>query len=204
MESRCLSIIAPENTERFYLLLTEADERLLEAGKWAWTRGPIDLIPVNGVVTLPLGYESIVGCRIGSMAAGVLWQEIEYVEGGPGVIPVEGCQGQLLDQGMVGEDRVYKCVGAQPDVVVVLARYAPRELTKPEDVPRCQSFSALRSMMMGIIYEEKNDLDRAQGYFQMAMATLNNQETAYRGSAKKIFDPKIYGPPRRTTHHNFP
>lgn len=204
LEAGLIDRLAPGNTEKFYLLLTEADEKLLEAGKWAWTRGPLDLIPVNGVVTLPPEYTSIVGCRIGSMAAGVLWQEIEYLEGGPGVIPVEGCSGQLLDQGTNAGSRVYKCVGAQPDVVVVLARYAPVNITKPEDIPRCQSFSAIKNTMMSLVYEETNELERAMGYFNLAMNTLNSQETAYRGSAKKVFDPKIYGPPQRRTSHNFP
>lgn len=204
LESRLLRDIAPGNVERFYEVLSEADEKLLEAGKWSWTRRPLDLTPTNGIVSLPGGYTSIVGCKVGSMAKGVLWQEIEFLEHGPGVIPVEGCSGQLLDIGVIEGVRQYRCTGSDPQDIVVLARYAPSEITGPFSIPRCQSFSAIKNAMLSLIYEGASDPERGRMYFQMALETLSNQEVAYRGSAKKVFDPKIYGPPRRRTSTNFP
>lgn len=204
LEDRLLSQISPGNPARFHEILTQADERLLELGKWSWTRGPLDLTPVDGVVSLPAEYVSIVGCRIGSMASGVLWQEISFVEEGPGLIPIEGTGGQLLDLGVIDGVRQYQTTGSDPGDIVVLARFAPRSLEEPADIPLCQSFAALKQAMLSIVYEERNDLERSVSYMQSAEFTLNKKEIAYRGAAKKIFDPKIYGPPTRRSSHNFP
>lgn len=204
LEARLINEIAPGNSAGFKELLTQADERLLEAGKWQWTRGPLDLTPTDGVVALPSGYTSIVGCRIGSVAKGVLWQEIEFLEDGPGVIPVEGANGQLLDQGLVAGVRSYRCTGSAPEAIVVLARFAPLPITTGADIPRCQSFAALKQAMFSLLYEGNNDIERSRAYMAMAVESLDFQETAYRGSAKKVFDPKIYGPPRRRSSTNFP
>ncbi len=204
LETRLINEIAPGNSAGFKELLTRADERLLEAGKWQWTRGPLELTPTDGVVVLPDGYASIVGCHIGSIAKGVLWQEIEFLEEGPGVIPVQGINGQLLDQGLIAGVRTYRCTGSDPTEIVVLARFSPLPITTGTDVPRCQSFAALHQAMFSLLYESANDVEHSRAYMAMAVETLNAQEAAYRGSAKKVFDPKIYGPPRRRSHSNFP
>jgi hypothetical protein len=204
LETRLLDEITDGDSDRFRELLSEVDERLLEMGKWQWTRGPIDLTPVDGIVELPEGYSSIVGCKIGSMAAGVLWQEIEYLEGGPGIIPVEGINGQLLDLGLIEGVRTYRCTGSNPEEIVVLARFAPLPIVENDDSPRCQSFSAIKQGLMALVAESVNDLERSRMLMKMAIETLDFQEQSYRGSARKIFDPKIYGPPRRRNNHNFP
>ncbi len=208
LETRLIDKIAPDDTEAFYEILTQADERLLNLGKWRWTREVLEPTIVDGLLVLGPDYESIVGCRIGSLAAGVLWQEIEYLEGGPGEIPVQGCKGQLIDQGIqtiLGEDvRVYRLTGEDvTDTITVLARYKAIELTSPSDFPRCQSFAALKQMMMSVIYEEANDLERSVGYAQMARNTLDDQEAAYRGIAKKIHTPSMTQPLRRRSRTNF-
>lgn len=204
LESRLMPEVAPGDPERFYEILSEADERLLDAGKWQWTRAPLDLVPVDGIVTLPEGYASIVGCKIGSMAAGVLWQEIEYLDGGPGAIPIEGLNGQLLDLGVIEGQRQYRCTGSAPEAIVVLARYAHIPVTALDDSPRCQSFPALKQAMLAVNAENNQDLERSVAFMRLAVQTLDLQEAAHRGAARKVFDPKIYGPPRRRSSHNFP
>lgn len=223
VESRLLDKIAPGNTEAFYDLLTEADERLLNSGKWAWTRGVLELVPVeydnDGEyrVTLPDGYESIVGCRMGAIARGVNWQEIEYLEDAPSVIPIEGCSGQLIDKGLLdisGDSdssatdirRVYKVLGGPPDVITALARYEMNDYSATagtEVNTRCQSLTALKQAMLAIIYEEANDLERSSSYMMMARKTLDEQEAAYRGSAKKVFKPFLAIPLSRRSRTNF-
>ena len=56
--------IAPGDDDEFLRLLTEADLRLLEFGRWRWTRGRLDLSPASGVVTLPADYAAILAARV--------------------------------------------------------------------------------------------------------------------------------------------
>lgn len=217
LELRLIDKISPDDTEGFYEILTQADERLLNSGKWRWTRAVLEPAITQSVIDgeevgfiyLDETYESIVGCRIGHLAAGVLWQEIEYLEGGPGEIPVQGCKGQLLDQGVEsgsgGERRAYRVTGeAVTGDITILARYKAYEITTPDDFPRCQSFPALKQMMMSIVYEENNDLERSVAYAQLARQTLDDQEAAYRGVARKIHTPSMTQPLRRRSRTNFP
>ncbi len=204
LESRLFREIAPGEIERFYQILTEADERLLESGRWHWTRGPLDLTPEDGVVVMPEGYNSIVGCRIGSLARGVLWQEIEYLEDGPGTIPIEGVDGQLLDQGLIDGVRTYRCTGSTPGEIVVLARFAPVEITGPADIPRCQNFQAIKQAMLSIVHEGNGDEQRSGLFMAMALAACDRQEAAYRGVAKKIRPAAQFLPLRRRSRTNFP
>lgn len=201
-----LSRISPGNTAKFYQMLTEADERLLNMGRWVWTRAVLTLPVVDGFVTLPAGYKSISGCRVGSVATGVLWQDIEYLEGGPGEINVEGCHGaQLLDQGLDDDGaRIYKATATSMTEVTILARYDSVVITGPAGIPRCQNFAAIKQAMMAIVYEDRNDAERSQGYLSIAKKTLDDQELAYRGGAKKIFKPSMTQPLRRRSRTNFP
>jgi hypothetical protein len=209
LETGLIDQIAPHNTEVFYRLLTEADERLLNAGRWAWTRAVLNLSVTDGMLVIPVTYRGICGCKVGSTASGVLWQEIEYLPEGPGPMPVQGCQGAaFIDAGYQNiagtQVRVYTTSHADLTEVVVLARHEPLVITKPSDVPRCQSYSALKLGMMAILYENANDIERAQGYLSMAFETLDKQEEAYRGTAKQIFTPAQFQPLRRRSRSNFP
>lgn len=275
LESRLISDLAPNNPGRFYSLLSEADEKLLNAGRWRWTRTLLTLTPnADNQVVLPQDYESIVGARIGDSPTGIGWQELEFYDMGPGLVKVDGCRGQLIDQGLIemadgnlsfdleeeeyagtlipsvevnghlswsttgaaaapdenlwvrvywnsgawkldlyedealsaswssvstaevpdglawtgtgdlsvtastGYKRVYKLVDDESPAITALVRYAARPIEKPSDVPRCQSFSALKQTMLSLIYEEANDLERAVAYFSMAMDTLDKQESS--------------------------
>ncbi len=208
LEASLLDKLAPGNPEEFYRLLSEADERLLNSGRWAWTRAVLELSATDGLIILPAGYRAICGCRIGTRASGVLWQEIEYLEDGPGQIQVEGVNGQLLDQGLRDVDGVmlrhYVTTSDDITTLTVLARYDAQIIANPSDVPRCQSFSALKQAMMALVFENKNDLERSQGYLQIARDTLDKQEMAYRGTAKKIRPPAQFLPLRRRSRTNFP
>lgn len=296
LESKLIDEIAPGNPERFLQILSEADELLLNSGKWRWVRKPLELTPVNGRIILPDGYESIVGARLGSEARGIGWQEVEFLEDGPGLIPIQGgCEGRLVDEGLLnlpdgtldfsmsefdltgpllpsvmingrisytstgkitpgpdmwakcfydGADfrfqlleagvviagwtaltgttpdemtwdhddpsygslvtsphfslqRCYKVTDGNVDSVTVLARYEAATLDNPLSVPRCPSFSALKRAMMSINFESNNDIVQATNYFMLAKQALDEQESAYRGSAKQVHKPAMFGPPRR-------
>lgn len=205
VEDRAMQDITKSNVELFYRLLTEADERLLQSGKWQWTRTGIDLVPVNGEVTIPSGYESIVGAKIGSIGAGVSWQEVQYMEGNAGILRIEGCQNGLVDKGLISGIRTYEIIGGgEVNEVVALVRFAPRLLSSPDDLPVCQNISALKQMMLGIVYENNNDIEKSMQYTSLAIRTLDQQESAYRGAARKIRNPKLFEPARRRSRHNFP
>lgn len=215
-EYRLIDKLAPGNPVKFLRLLNEADERLLESGKWSWTRTPIELTPESYVeatqtlyrILLPANYVSIVGARIGGAATGVRWQEITFLEDGPSLINIEGCGAELVDQGEVDVDgtlmRSYRVFGDDVTLVTVLARYKPVLMVSMQETPRCQSFTALKQAMYAIVYEEANDVERSVGYMQLAIRTLNQQEEAYRGSARKVFKTGFTMPVRRRGRTSFP
>lgn len=216
LEHGLIDKLAPGNPVEFLRLLNEADERLLESGKWSWTRAPLELIPQTYTegsetlsrVLLPDGYRSIVGARIGGVATGVRWQEITFLEDGPELVRIEGCSSELHDQGEIDVGgsvvRSYRVFGDSVTLVTVLARLKHLTLTSVQQSPRCQSFTALKQAIYAIIYEEANDIDRSVGYLQLANATLNRQEDAYRGSARKIFNTGMFKPVRRRMRSSFP
>ena len=205
VESRVMQDLAPGDTERFYRLLTEAEEKLLEAGRWAWTRVPYETTTVNGLIVLPAQYRAIVGVRLGCGAASVLWQEIDYIPEAPCVC-IRGCKNELIDRGIVDGFRTYELT-RENDVEVdvsLLVRYEPVAYSLPSQNMLCPSLSALKQAMYAINYENQNDLERSSGYMSMAIGTLDRQESAYRGTAKKIFQPSMFGPIRRRSRTNFP
>jgi hypothetical protein len=208
--------IAPDDTEEFLRILTEADSRLLSAGRWAWTRSQLTLTPdEDRMVALPPEYESIVACRIESLPIGVTWQETEFLPEGPGVIPITGYRGRLVDQGItttLGDDdsddvneRFYKLCDASVEEIYVLARYAPvPPLSDPTERVHCPSMTALKQMMLAVIYEEANNIKASMEYRALAIQTLTEEEASYRGSAKEVYKPKPGMRLRRRARINFP
>ncbi len=211
LRSRFRDQLANGDDCKFLQLLTEADERLLNMGRWHWTREVLTLVPdEERRLILPDGYESIVGARLGSVARGVRWQEAEFMEGGPGYMQIEGCPGRLIDQGLLrlGSDeelsRVYKITDTETTEVSVLARFAPREFTQDDQTALCPSVAAIKQMIMSIIYENANDIKISMDYQGKARLTLDEHEAAYRGTAKQIFKPLQGMPLSRRSKISFP
>lgn len=216
IRARLQAQIAPGNDTEFFRLLTEADERLLNMGRWSWTRQLATLtVDSDRLIALPDEFESIVGCRIGEVAAGVSWQELEFLEGGPGLIDVQGCPARLIDQGLreYGSDsssqltRTYKITDEETEEVTALCRLASTTFTlatENTDETACPSLAALKQMMLSIIYEESNDTKISMEYQQKAKMTLDDQESAYRGTARNVFKSSMTLPLRRRSKSNFP
>jgi hypothetical protein len=215
-------LVAPGNEQEFGRLLLEADERLLAAGRWHWTREPITLTPDgDGLVTLPSHYESIVGCRVGDVPQGVVWQETEYLEGGPGEIAIDGCAARLVDQGWTDtleeggssdeefddttvRTRVYKVTGAHIDEVSALCRFSAKtQFSSDYDTTICPVSSALKQMMLAIVYEEASNTDKSIEYKTLALNSIQEHEKAYRGLANEIFKPLMFQPVRYRSRRNF-
>lgn len=93
--------IAPGDATEFLRILTEADMRLLEYGRWRWTRGRDTLTPVSGYVTLPTTYASILGARVGKNAVEIRDEDYEFVPGGVGEVDLGTGHSRLIDQGLV-------------------------------------------------------------------------------------------------------
>lgn len=211
LRSRFRDQLANGDDCKFLSLLTEADERLLNMGRWHWTREPITLTPdEDRRVILPDDYESIVGARLGSVPRGVRWQEAEFMEDGPSFLQIEGCTGRLIDQGLLllGSDdtlsRVYRISDVETNEVTALARFASREYTDDAQTVLCPSVAALKQMIMSIIYENANDVKVSMDYQGKAKLTLDEHEAAYRGTAKQVFRPLQAMPLRRRSKNSFP
>lgn len=199
--------ISPSNDDEFLRILTEADLRLLEAGRWRWCRGRDTLTPVDGYVTLPAQFASILGARVDKVAVDIRDEDYEFVPGGRGEVEVGTGNSRLIDQGMNDEGlRHYKVVGylADDDVITALMHYAPVTLmdpdiadsTTPEDATvntRCPDATALKLMMLGILMEEALDHGNARSYISDALKSLDNKEQSQRGNATRTINPRPMG-----------
>lgn len=198
LKSSLQAQIAPDNDAEFLRLLTEADMRLLEWVKFRWTRTRLTLTPVDGIITLPAGYASILASQVGGLPVDIRDESFEFVAGGVGDVEVGGSGGiMLIDQGLDDDGfRHYKATGTLPTGTTVRAwvNYAPVTLYDPDiidsstpedavDTTRCPSLAALKLAMLGIIMEEANEIDKSGGYFSTALRNLESKESSQRGGA---------------------
>lgn len=201
--------IAPGDDDEFLRLLTEADMRLLEFGRWKWTRGRVTLTPSSGIVTLPLNYASLLAARVDDWPVEIEEEEYEFSPEGPGLIEVGGgAKIRLIDQGLNGsEQRTYKCVGESTDddyTIYALALYAPFTLYETADLPgspavtdsdetHCPGSAALKLMMLGILFEEAHDMGASAHYVATALKNLDNRGQNRRGGARTRVSVSPYG-----------
>lgn len=199
--------IAPGDSEEFLRLLTEADLRLGEYGRWRWTRKRDTLTPVDGYVTLPIDYASILGARVDKEAVGLRDEDYEFTAGGPGEIELGVGSSRLIDQGLNDEGlRYYKVAGHldDDDIVTALLHYAPVTLYDPDivdsmvpedavTVTRCPDATALKLMMLGILMEEAHDHGGARSYISDALKSLDNKEQSQRGNAVRTINSRPNG-----------
>lgn len=197
LKERLQAQIAPSNDYDFLRLLTEADMRLLEYGRWRWTRKSTTISHTDGVITLPPAYSSILGARVGKEPVDIRAEEFEYVPGGVGEVDLGVGSSRLIDQGVNDDgERQYKVTGHldDTDIISALVLYAPVTLTDP-DIPDsslpddattntlCPDATALKLMMLGIIFEEAADIGNARSYISDAIKGLDNKEQNQRGNA---------------------
>ena len=204
LKIRTQSQIAPGQDEEFFRIAAEADERLLELGKWHWTREKLELTVTDGLVELPEGYKSIVACRLDDVPKNIKWEESEYYDEGQGVIPIDGCRWTIVDQGLIEGVRTYKVTNSEIETVYALVKHAPVAVEDEDSELWCPSIPALKLMMMAIVYEEANELQKAMEYEMTAKKKLSEVEDAYRGIAKEIFKPSQYINLPRRSRTNFP
>ena len=193
-----LDQIAPGDDAEFLRLLQEAEIRVLEAGRWQWCRARATLTPVEGILTLPDQYASILGAQVEGFPTPINAMDFEFVPDGVGEIEVRGGGStRLIDQGVDDAGvRTYKLVGCDTDAITIeaLLHKAPVTLYDPEfddsGIPSdavstvtCPDSGALKLLMLGIILEERYDIGGSNNYFKMAYARLNEREKTRRGSA---------------------
>ena len=207
LKERLQAQIAPSNDYDFLRLLTEADMRLLEYGRWRWTRKSTTLSHTDGIITLPSAYSSILGARVGKEPVDIRAEEFEYVPGGAGEVDLGVGSSRLIDQGVNDDgERQYKVTGHldDTDIISAIVMYAPVTLTDP-DIPDsslpddattntlCPSVTSLKLMMLAIIYEEASDLGNARSYTADALKGLDNKEQNQRGNAHQQVNVRARG-----------
>lgn len=209
LKSMLQAQVAPGNDDEFLRLLQEADIRLLEFAKWRWTRGRATLTPVDGFVVLPATFAGILGAQVNGFARDIRDESFEFSPEGAGNIEVGG-PGliRLIDQGINDDGlRHYKVTGdLEPGTeILALCHYAPvtlydpdiEDLTTPDDAvdtTRCPDMAALKLVMLGVIYEESNDIPTSGLYFATALRSLDNKEKTQRGGSRQQFNIRPNGP----------
>jgi hypothetical protein len=208
LKEKFFAQIAPGDDVEFLRLLTEADMRLLEYGRWRWTKTRTTLTPVGGIITLSPAHAAILGARVDKHPVDIRDEDYEFVPGGRGEVELGVGNSRLIDQGLNSSDeRYYKVTGYldDDDVVTALVHYAPVTLYDPEfsdsSVPadattstRCPDATALKLMMFGIVFEEANDLSAARSYIADALRSLDNKEQSQRGNATRSLSLRPNGP----------
>lgn len=207
LKSMFMAQIAPGDPSEFLRLLTEADMRLLEMGRFRFCKGRDTLTPVDGYITLPTAFASILGARVDKLAVSIDDEEFEFTPGGRGEVELGRGTSRLIDQGINDDGlRHYKVAGHldDDDVVTALMHYAPVTLMDPDiadsNVPddatvntRCPDATALKLMMLGILMEEALDHGNARSYIADALRSLDNKEQAQRGNATRTMTHKPVG-----------
>lgn len=212
IKQQCIDRIAPGNDVEFLRLLQEADMRLLEFGKFRWSRARVTLTIVDGYIHLPAEYASILGAHIAGHPTDIHEEHYEFTPGGPGEIDVEGGASlRLIDQGIDDNTglRYYKVAGQPQEgaAIVALCHKAPKMLWDsdleglcdeiPEgssDTTVCPDAAALKLMMFGIIFEEANDMGASSQYVAAALRGLENKEKTARGGARQMVNLRPNGP----------
>lgn len=148
--------MAPGDDATFLRLLQEADDRLLEMGRWRWTRNRITLTVVeaaNGdsVVTLAPNYIAIIGVNNLNGGGDIKSEDFEFAQGGMGNVSSSDGSVALIDNGYLDvtdgatteRRRVYKVTGNVElgTQIVALAHYAPAALYDPDMVDDTDSDS---------------------------------------------------------------
>lgn len=202
--------IAPGNDGEFLRLLTEADMRLLEFGRWRWTRKRVEgLVPVDGIISLPAAYASIIGAQVSGYATTIRDDLYEFVPDGVGEVEVDGADSvRLIDQGIddVSGLRTYKVTGTLPASTTInaMCHLAPVALYDPDnldgeppegvtDTTVCPDSAALKLMMYGILYEEANDMKASSDFVSTALRGLDNKERTQRGGAMQQINVRPLG-----------
>lgn len=215
---RYLAQIAPGDNAGFVRILNEAEERLMETGRWHWCKALVTLVVEDGgrVRLDPSVHRAILGCTVDNGATVIQTRELEFLPGGPGrEDPAAGNAGYLIDEGIVvvpdnegsdsGEDggvvlrRSYKImpVVEDGDTVEALVHLAHPELStdSPDNTTcACPSSGALKLAMLAVVYEEANDFVRSQDYWQRAHALLDGDEKTNRGGARATPSVQPFGP----------
>jgi hypothetical protein len=138
----------PVDDAKFLRLLQQADTRLLELGRWRWTRDRITLTITTDanddlIVTLSPEYVSILAVQLDGSGGDIRDEDFEFVVGGVGYVQSADGAVQLIDNGYLDvtdgntteRRRVYKVTGganAVGDALVALAQFAPVVLYDPD------------------------------------------------------------------------
>jgi hypothetical protein len=169
----------------------------------------VTLHPVNGIITLPGVFASILGAQVDSHARDIRSVDFEFTPGGVGEISVEGTASTILvDQGMSDAGvRTYKVSGnlADTSTIVCLVHKAPAMLYDPDladenlpadatDVVTCPNIGAIKNAAMAIVHEEQNEPEQSQKYMSIALNILNGTEKSQRGGARQQFNIRPNGP----------
>lgn len=194
--------ISPNSDSEFLRLLQEVEIRLLETGRFLWTRARVTLTPASGIITLDDAYASILGAQVDGHPTDINAMDFEFTPDGPGEIEVTGGIGmRLIDQGLDASDvRTYKVVGCDtvtPSDIVAIVHKAPKLLYDPDisdsDIPTdatinvtCPDVGAIKLALIAISLEEQYDAAGSAKYMSLSYRRLEDRDKARRGNAVQV------------------
>lgn len=131
LKSRYQNLLAPGDDARFLRLLNEAEERLQETAKWAWTKTEVDLTVDSGCVYLdPTVHASLLGVRVDDSGRVIRPRDNEFApHTGYKTVGGELGDGHLVDCGIVSTltpgDAASVTVGTDADNNITFTSVAP-------------------------------------------------------------------------------
>jgi hypothetical protein len=204
IRDRYMDLVAKDETQ-FFRLLNEAEARLLETAMWNWTKVRAELTVVDGHVYLdPAVYASLLGIVLDDGARIIRPQETEFTPGTSDVATAgEVGYGHLIDCGIVLVDlggpapvprKKYKIAGSVSDTTVdCLLHLSHTPLTLFTEYLLCPSARAIKLAMQAVVYEEADDVERAEAFWSKAYSALSEQEKTQRGNSRGSITMQFFG-----------
>lgn len=168
--------------------LNQVVERFHNNGQWKGMVVEDELTVTDGIVSLPAGFQSLLGIRIDGWPQDLVTQYYEFNTTGPGkFIDCGSARGMVVDLGETSAGiKRYRLNYVAPDEVVGLMQRRFVLLENEDDVVIPNNIGALKKGLMALNYEDQNDLERSEEYWQGAMNLLNNETEAQRGAARRL------------------
>lgn len=176
--------------------LNQVVERFHNNGQWKGMIAEEELTVASGVVSLPIGFQSLLGIRIDGWPQEIVSQHYDFNTQGPGkFLDCAGSGGLIVD---LGDDattgrKKYRLNYEAPDEVIGLMQRRFVLLANEDDDVVPSNIGALKNGLMALNYEDQNDLERAAAYWTQAMNLLNNETEAARGAARRLTPIQPFG-----------
>lgn len=219
MNDRPLTLLDARNllgkyASDFDSAINQAVERIYDEGTWPGLITEVDVTDdvVDGILTLPEGYEVMLAAQITGLPVQIVPLSLEYSPAGPGSRDAGGVEGatgrvggyQIVDMGqaMVGDAEDYQTLRHQykltfalesENILTGLLKRKFQYLTQDDDYVYPAHLTALKNALLAVNMEDEGDISRAQTYWDKCFESLNRATSQTRIGVSQSATFRIFG-----------